>query len=49
ARQRQLNEIEDERQRLRTERMDWTGGAILGSSQDEDNLNIRSFVKALFG
>ena len=49
ARQRQLREIEDERQRLRTERLDPSGSAIIGSSQDADNLGIRSFVKALFG
>ncbi|HEV7700797.1 MAG TPA: zf-TFIIB domain-containing protein [Pyrinomonadaceae bacterium] len=49
ARQRQLNEIKDERERLRADRHDPFAATIHDSTSPDVALNIRSFVKTLFG
>jgi Zn-finger nucleic acid-binding protein len=49
ARQRQLNEIENERDRLHAERLDLASTLIMDDLDRDTGIHIRSFVKALFG
>lgn len=49
ARQKQINELNDERARLRTERLDLHSTIMIDRDENSDNPTIRSFVKALFG